>query len=305
MREMNSAVYQEYISRVNSVQDYIGMNMDKPLSLRKLAGVAGFSEFHFHRIFSSIVNETLYKYINRLRLERAANLLLSNRKRIITEIALDCGFSESAVFSRSFKKHYGISAREYRLGYSRNHQPNSKNRKDGNVSPGYNESYDDIQCRVDTLIIKEMTVVYMRYTGPYRNNTRAYEKLYSNLIRWAGARDLLDPENFKLFSVYHDNPEITEENRQRTSVCLAVPDNTAVDGEVGKMIIPSGKYAVGRFEIHGSQFEAAWNSMYGRWLPSSGFQADDRVSFELYKNHPDEHPQKKSIVDIYLPIRPL
>jgi AraC-like DNA-binding protein len=82
---------QEYISRINRVIDYIQNNLHKSLSLNELARVACFSIFHFHRIFSAIIGETLNDFIQRLRVEKAASLLLSNPKKSITEIAFDCG----------------------------------------------------------------------------------------------------------------------------------------------------------------------------------------------------------------------
>ncbi len=41
----------EYLRRIYKVQDYIELHIDNPLSIEKLADVAGFSKFHFHRIF--------------------------------------------------------------------------------------------------------------------------------------------------------------------------------------------------------------------------------------------------------------
>ncbi|HPQ54462.1 MAG TPA: AraC family transcriptional regulator [Spirochaetota bacterium] len=62
----------EYVSRINRVIDYIENHLDEPMTLDILAGVAHFSPYHFHRIFSSMVGEPLYKFIQRLRLEKAA-----------------------------------------------------------------------------------------------------------------------------------------------------------------------------------------------------------------------------------------
>jgi AraC-like DNA-binding protein len=50
---------QEYVGRVNRVIDYIEENIDTELTLETLAKVASFSRFHFHRIFSALVGETL------------------------------------------------------------------------------------------------------------------------------------------------------------------------------------------------------------------------------------------------------
>ena len=91
----------------------------------------------------------------------------------------------------------------------------------------------------------------------------------------------------------------------RTSVCITVPEDTQVDGEVGKMTIPGGSYAIGHFEIDDKGYEDAWNSIFSVWLPESGYQPDDRLAFEHCINNPEEHPEGKHIVDIYVPVKPL
>jgi AraC family transcriptional regulator len=88
-------------------------------------------------------------------------------------------------------------------------------------------------------------------------------------------------------------------------VCISVSKDTEVEGEVGKMTIPGGKYAMAHFEISENEYEDAWNAVYGNWLPESGFQPDDRPCFELYLNDPKEHPEHKHIVDICIPVKPL
>jgi len=50
---------QEYVARINRVMDYIGANLNGDLCLEKLAGVANFSPYHFHRIFRGMTGETL------------------------------------------------------------------------------------------------------------------------------------------------------------------------------------------------------------------------------------------------------
>jgi AraC family transcriptional regulator len=96
----DSTLMDEYVMRINKVQDYIDANLSSELSLQQLSEVANFSPYHFHRIFTSIVKEPLFKYIQRLRLEKAVFLLITNRKKSIAEIALDCGFSSQACFNQ-------------------------------------------------------------------------------------------------------------------------------------------------------------------------------------------------------------
>ena len=94
-------------------------------------------------------------------------------------------------------------------------------------------------------------------------------------------------------------------SKLRSDACLTVPARTQVDGEIGLQTIPGGKFAVGHFEIAVDQFGAAWDALMGEWLPSSGYQPDDRMCYEMYLNDREQHPEKKLIVDICEPVRPL
>ncbi len=60
-----------------------------------------------------------------------------------------------------------------------------------------------------------------------------------------------------------------------------------------------------RFEVAKGEFEEAWQALMGGWLPESGYQPDDRMCYEVYLNDYREHPQKKHIIDICEPIKPL
>ena len=73
------ALNTEYISRINKTFDYIESNLERSMTLEELAKVANFSKFHFNRIFHSIVGETPFQFILRVRIERAATLIASNK----------------------------------------------------------------------------------------------------------------------------------------------------------------------------------------------------------------------------------
>ncbi|MCP4221452.1 MAG: helix-turn-helix transcriptional regulator [bacterium] len=65
---------QEYIHSINCTIEFIIKHLDEKLTLETLAKVALFSQFHFHRIFTAVTGETPKEFINRLRLEQAANM---------------------------------------------------------------------------------------------------------------------------------------------------------------------------------------------------------------------------------------
>jgi len=112
-REASESTRQEYAARMNRVVDHIQSHLSESLDLEKLAGIACFSPFHFHRLFRAWMGETLQGFVHRLRLERAASELVFDLRKSITAIALDCGFSSSAAFARAFKEAFGVSATEW------------------------------------------------------------------------------------------------------------------------------------------------------------------------------------------------
>lgn len=317
----------EYVSRINRVVDYIELNIDGDLSLEKLASVANFSRFHFHRIFKGIMGETLNRYIQRIRLERAAAQLVGNPKKTITEIAYDCGFSGSAPFARAFREFFKVSASRWRqtgslyegnIGKidSKMGKTISKIRQDFDVSSYYIDGTTQNRIwritmakkpnfQVEVRDMPELYLAYVRHIGPYKGDVELFEGLFNRLMAWAGPRDLLRFPETQMLSVYHDDPNVTDETKLRTSACITVPKDTPVDGEIGYMTIPAGKYAAARFELAVDQYEDAWDSVCGVWLPESGYQPDDGPTYELYLNDPKEHSENKCIVEIVIPVKPL
>jgi len=316
----------QYISRVNHVIDYIEANLDEDLSLRKVAEVADFSPYYFHRIFHAMVGETLNQFVQRLRIEKAATQLIGNSKKSITEIALGCGFSGSAPFARAFKVTFGMSASEWRSGGYRKHRNICK--VDGNNSHilGKIEKahqsfllYTDTTTRnlvwrtkvkntslihVEVKDMPDLHVAYVRHTGPYQGEEALFQRLFEKLMMWAGPRELLQPET-QMLCAYHDDPDVTSADKLRTSVCITIPEGTPVDGEIGEMLIPGGRFAVARFELLPHEYQLAWDTLFGSWLPQSGYQPDDRLCYELYQPPPEQHPEGKHVVDICIPVKPL
>src|SRR5438132_13088872 len=103
----------EYVKRIDWVIDHVNANLDRPIKLDELADIACFSKFHFHKVFTAITGETLSGFVQRRRVEKAAQLLRYSGGSA-TEIALDCGFSSSATFSRAFRDAYGCAPTEFR-----------------------------------------------------------------------------------------------------------------------------------------------------------------------------------------------
>ena len=306
----------EYRSRINRVMDYVDRHIDQSLELKTIARVANFSPFHFHRIFTFLIGETPIDYIQRLRVEKAAWKLREENPEPITEIAYSCGFGSVSLFSRTFKKYFGMTPSQfgktdkpvYSQGgilFSKNGQMLRKNLKnDTNRNADLcivkSNQFYFMKANIEVKEMPEMKAVYVRHIGAFNQIGEAYEKLF----KWAYPRGLCIPNVSKSATVIHDDPSVTETDKVRQSACIIIKEDVKVDGEIGKLTIPGGKYAVGHFELGFTDFEKAWNSMCN-WFVESGYQQGDGCTYELYHNDYKTHPEQKHIVDICIPIKPL
>lgn len=306
----------EYRSRINRVMDYIDQNLDQVLELKKIAEIANFSPFHFHRIFTFLIGETPIDYIQRLRIEKAAWKLREKDPQTVTEIAYTCGFGSVSLFCRTFKKYFGITPGcfskiekpVYSQGgklFSKNGQMLRKNLKnnllyDSDLCIVESNQFYFMKTNIEVKEMPEMKAVYVRHIGPFHLIGQAYEKVF----KWAVPRGLFIPNVSKSATVTHDDPSVTEIGKVRQSACIIVDDEVKVDGEISKLTIPGGKYAVGHFELGFDDFEKAWNTMCN-WFTESGYQQGDGCTFELYHNDYTTHPEHKHIVDICIPVKPL
>ena len=101
------------LQKLQPVLMFAAQHPEADLSLQALAHEARLSPFHLHRMFSAVAGETPKRYTLRLRLDRAAGMLLTSRASVL-DIALVCGFQSHEVFSRAFRRRFGISPAAYR-----------------------------------------------------------------------------------------------------------------------------------------------------------------------------------------------
>lgn len=93
--------------------DFIAQNYNRHISAEEAAAVAGYSKYHFLRIFKEAAGTEFSRYVNRVRFDHAA-LLLKESNLSITDIALATGFSDSAYFTRKFKEEFHTTPLNFR-----------------------------------------------------------------------------------------------------------------------------------------------------------------------------------------------
>lgn len=310
----------EYEARIDRVLSFIHDNLDKELPLETLSKTAFFSPFHFHRIFNALIGETPSDFVKRLRLEKAANLLLSSRSLSITEVAIDCGFSSSAAFARAFKEHFGCSASEWRgHGHidharairedSKNCKTQSKNWKEFLYEEDYfstvdNDSHNNLRRITMEVEVKKMPALHLAYVSHHEGYNSKIGKAFEKLCQWAGPRGLIGKDSVFL-GISLDNPDITPADKCRYYACMSVPQQVGEDKGIGIIDIPELTCAVYRYEGDQDGIEKAYKEVYSGWLPRSGYQPDNHPCYEIYLTDPNADPEKKFTMQVCLPVKPL
>lgn len=103
----------EYTKEIKKAMNYIENNLKKEIRTEDIADSAGFSKYHFQRVFKRETGLNLYEYIQKRRLAEASSLLRNTNVRIL-DIAVYLCFESQEVFTRAFKKVYGLPPGQYR-----------------------------------------------------------------------------------------------------------------------------------------------------------------------------------------------
>jgi transcriptional regulator GlxA family with amidase domain len=99
--------------KILEAQQWLEENYGATVAIDELAGQVGISPRHFKRRFRKATGETPLGYLQNVRIE-AAKQQLENTQENVNEITYRIGYEDSSTFRRLFKKHTGISPREYR-----------------------------------------------------------------------------------------------------------------------------------------------------------------------------------------------
>lgn len=293
----------EHRKRINQVFHYIEAHLDADLSLAILSGVAHFSPFHFHRIFKMMTGETLNEYVTRQRIEKLASDLI-HKKTSITELSFQKGFDNNSSFTRTFKKFYGVSPTAFRkqntnrLGRIR--QLNSKNGQVDTALEKYfcmlndHKNWIEMNAKIEIKEMAPLRLAYVSSIGPQH-----LAEAYQQLTQWATPRGLAEIGKFT--TIYHDSFKMTAYDKIRLSACVILDKQVEISNEIGLTSIEGGKFIVGRFEIGWEDFTKSWTGLF-IWMKENGYTKREGNPFEIYQNNFQEHPEKKSIVDFYLPV---
>ncbi|WP_094604186.1 HTH-type transcriptional activator RhaS [Sporomusa silvacetica DSM 10669] len=289
-----------YLEQMEKAVIFIENNLNEDIKVEEVAGIAGYSYYHFHRIFEAVLGETAGNYIRSRRIARAANDLLYTDKRIL-DIAVHYQFDSQESFNRAFKRVYKVSLGTYR-----------KNRIDAIVG---NQ--------------KELTAIHLKHLHEGVTIQPFIRQL--DEVRLIGMRGKTTLSNNRLPEMWKSFNSRIEEIRNRVEgvkgygVCEADPDfdiskfnqNTEFSHFFGVEVrsfdelpqgmesktLHGGKYAVFTHKGKINTLQMTYDYIWGTWVLCSGFEIDQRDDFEFYDERFLGPDNDLSEFDIYIPVK--
>ncbi|WP_419766032.1 MAG: AraC family transcriptional regulator [Arcobacter sp.] len=287
---MKKETLEKRVKIANNIMYYIYQYIDTDINLDTLSMDLNISKFHMHRIFKEEFGKNIYESIKAIRLQKASNLLITNRYSTITQIASLCGYSSQTSFIRAFKQRFNCTPKKWkRDGYKEYSKEILGNTID---------SLDIYDFNIEPKIIKmpRLKAYYIRHDGYDRTIRKTWQKLYT----WTLTKDI---KNYKQIGLLHDNPVITPLDKCQYIACVVLEDQEETfESSLPTFLIPEGIYA--KFHLKGVYGDMLkfmrW--LYHTWLLNSGYETKTTPSYTIYEKNHFLEDDEKFILDFYLPI---
>lgn len=281
----------DYYRRIQSSIDLIEKQLKESLTIQEIAMVAGFSPFHFQRLFLAISGFTIQSYIRKRRLSEAAIKLRDSKERII-DIAVTYQYQSQEAFTRSFKELFGITPAKYRK------DPENISLQQKLCFLNFNNNGGFTMSKP---VFKQLS---KRYICGYEYKTKLCDnKHYEEIPNFY--------HDFKVNEHYLKFPDKTPD--QAYGVACGFRDDGSfsfvVGGEVDEdtrisvkgftiVEIPEGLYAT--FE-NTDDVPNMRDYIYGVWLPNSQYERREAPDFEV-TDLTKTMKEQRIVMTIYIPI---
>ena len=289
---MKQVTHEKRTKIANYVMNYIYKYIDTDINIDELSVELNVSKFHLHRIFKDEFGKNIYESIKSIRLQKASNLLITNKYSTITQIANICGYSSQTSFLRAFKERFLMTPKEWKNGGYKEYSTSnvekfvqSKDRVDfSNIEP-------------EILKMSEIKAYYIRHQGYDKSIKKTWQKLQT----WIYTNEIVE---YKQMALHHDNPIITPlEECQYIAMIVLEDDKELENLSLPTLNIPKGIYA--RFSLNGKYGDVLkliqW--AYHSWLIESGYETTTNPSYTIYHKNHFLSSDEKFELDFYLPIK--
>lgn len=271
--------------RLLRVLDHIHDNPAGDLSLDALSDIAAMSRFHWHRVFRAMTGETLAQAVRRIRMQRASYLLVMTDTPLAS-VAASVGMDNLASFKRCFSEAFLMSPAAFRKrGELRPFVRNQMPRRD---------PMHPVTIRTEGPI----RLAALPHQGAYHEISRAFQKLSAVMA----SRDLFRSAG-RMIAVFYDDPQSVAERDLRSQAGFEITGQADLSVPLEEVTLPGGRQAVLTYKGPYAGLPAAYDELFGLWLPQSGEEPADAPSFEVYLNTPMDTAPEDLVTELHLPLK--
>ena len=292
---MKKSTHEKRAKIANYVMNYIYKYIDTNINIDELSLELKISKFHLHRIFKEEFKKNIYESIKSIRLQKAANLLITNKYSTITNIANMTGYSSQTSFLRAFKERFSMTPNMWKSGGYKKYS-----NKIVEKIVDMNENIDFSKIEPSIVKMPEIKAYYIRHQGYDKSIKQTWQKLQT----WIYTNDI---KEYKQIALHHDNPIITPLDECQYIALVSLENEEEKENlknlSLPSLIIPKGIYA--KFPLSGKYGDVIkliqW--VYHTWLIESGYETSPNPSYAIYHKNHFLSDDAKFELDYYLPIR--
>lgn len=293
-----------HLERIQRAIDFIEDHLYDSITIDEIASTAAYSVWHFQRVFSGMVGETVGSYVRRRRLGSALRDLTATNIPII-EIAWRHGFESQEAFTRAFKAMFGCTP-----GRCRSEGRCPVMRPSGRVM--LTQEYLDRLyggIRMEPVIRKmgEMNIVgcgapFISILSPEANSHQVIPGLWDTFLKRMG--EIPTAAQGTLYGLCEPVPKDERSHPEECYYIAGAPVSsldTMPEGMVGRTV-HEATYAV---FTHVGKLDTLGRTMgyiYGSWIPNSNYELAAGPDLEVY-DHRFDPASDTSELDICIPVR--
>ncbi len=273
---------QRYREAVVRAADLIERHLREPISLDAVARRAGFSLWHFHRVFAELTGESLGAYIRRRRLTAAAEELRASRRTVLA-VALDFQFESQEAFTRAFRAAFGATPGAFRrhgsLAWNRTRPRLTLHRLQRLPRQ---TSMEPTLLRLPALHLHGLSTRFIGPMSPDADNHDVIPKLYARFCPLIPR--LPTPVERYVYGAVRcpadGQRRHPDELEYLAAVNLAAGEATAAP--FVRWDIPAGTYACFTHRGPVARFGETINYAFGSWLPRSRYVHRDSPNLDRH-----------------------
>lgn len=280
--------------RYKKLLAYIEDHLHEELQIEQIEEVCHYSYRNINRIFEAINQETIGRYVKRLRLEKAAQYLKYSEAGV-AQIAYQVGFEDRSAFSKAFKKRYGRSPQSYRESVVTERESLKKHflKQENDERP---------QLKFETEYLPDFDYLFNEYRGDHRD-IEAISKKWDQLLSYTDEKGLASNQSI-FFTEIIDDAEISDHIHSRYNQAMILERPLAFEPTNLFRVKSHKRQKYAKFIHEGSQQSAAvyYQQIYAFWILDVSLELADLPIIEFYPNFEENLPEEELITEIYIPV---